>query len=351
MVIDMHAHWVPPVITAALRARRSAPMIARRPNGEEYLDNGGPIPLWLPEGFDDDVETRLAKMDQGGVGHGLLSLATQYRIEWLPTDQALPLCRAFNDAVSQACESHPDRFSGLAVLPALDANSALAEFERSMSLPGIVGALLIGDAFLTVKRAERYQDILAAANDRNAILFVHYGQLPDDQEAPQVDTSDSAFVRIVTLDFQARLSSNMVTFCLTDLLKDYPNVTVMSHNLGGNIAFEIERMDHRALIDQGPDAPLPSKRFRDANILVDCNSLGARAIELATAVFGADKVVFGTDGSMFGAQWSLDAIRDARISDHEKQAILELNAAAALARARAGAHHAARHVMARTPSQ
>ena len=119
----------------------------------------------------------------------------------------------------------------------------------------------------------------------------------------------------------------MITFCLTDFLKSFPNVTVLSHNLGGNIAFEIERMDHRTMIDLPPGTELPSKKFRAAPVLVDCNSLGARAIELAAEVYGADKIVFGSDGTGFGMEWTQKAINDARLSEHDRESIRRNNAA------------------------
>lgn len=326
MTIDMHAHWVPPALSAALRARTAAPRIRRVESGVEMLDNGGSRLIRLPEGFEDSLEARLAEMDQSGISQGLLSLATQYHVEWLPAQESLVLCRLFNDAVSEACSAHPGRFKALAVLPATDLEVALQEFERAMRLPGMVGALLIGDGFLSLKRAQRYDAILQAADRKRAILFIHYGHLPDDPEAPHFDMSDNIFVRTVTLDFQARLSANMVTFCLTDFLSKYPGLTVMTHNLGGNIPFEVERMDHRAIIAEGPGKPLPSERFRAASFLADCNSLGPRAIELATEVFGEDKIVFGSDGTLFGARWTFDAVEKARISDAAKAAILSGNA-------------------------
>jgi len=342
MAIDMHAHWVGEGLAQALRARTAAPRIRYdAASGEERLDNGGSRLIRLPEGFEDDVATRLRKMDETGVERGVLSLATQYHVEWLPLAESLPLCRAYNDALSAACAAHPDRFSAIAALPVADVGAAVREFERAMQLPGMVGALLIGDAFLSVRRAERWRPLLEAADRRRAMLFVHYGQLPDDPEAPRYDLSDSAFVRVVTLDFQARLSAAMVTLCLTDLLKPYPNLTVVTHNLGGNIPFEIERMDHRAIIDEGPGAVLPSARFRDAPVLVDCNSFGPRAIELAAEVYGPDKIVFGSDGSMFGVRWSFDAIEKARIPEAAKQAILTGNAQTALDRVAASRQSAA----------
>ena len=130
---------------------------------------------------------------------------------------------------------------------------------------------------------------------------------------------------------QARLSQNMITFCLTDFLSEYPNVTVLSHNLGGNITFEVERMDHRTLVDRPDETDLPSNRLRAARMLVDCNSFGARGIEMAVAVYGAEKIVCGSDGTGFGMDWTNKALEEARISEEDKDLIREGNAKRALA--------------------
>jgi len=90
-------------------------------------------------------------------------------------------------------------------------------------------------------------------------------------------------------------------------------------------------MDHRTLCDT-PNVELPSKKFKNASIMVDCNSLSGRALELAVHVYGADKIVYGSDGTDFGMNWTNNAINEARISDAEKNAIRGGNAKRMLAR-------------------
>ncbi len=329
MTIDMHAHFVPKGLSDALRQRSKPPMIKRGEDGREYqhsmLGAGRP----LEEGFD-SIEKRIAEMDANRVERAVLSNNMQ-DITWQPIEDALPLCRAYNDAVSAICVKYPDRFTAMAAIPSADMQAAVAEFERAMSLPGMVGAILPGDGFLSAARAEKFRPVLEAADRRGAVLLVHYARIANDPEAPKPDVSDNRGLRMGTLDMQARISSNMLTFCLTDFLKSYPNLTMMSHNLGGNIQFEVERMDHRTLVDR-PQEELPSVRFRAARLLVDCNSLGARSIERAVEVYGADKIVFGSDGTGFGMAWSQKAIAEARIGEAEKQMIRDGNAARALAK-------------------
>jgi predicted TIM-barrel fold metal-dependent hydrolase len=326
--IDMHCHIVLEGLQDALRARTAPPMIERAADGSEqmirYMGKTA-----VPRA---SVEALIGDMDDHAIARAVLSNLLP-DITNIAVEDALPLCRAYNDAAAAACAKYPDRLHAFAALPFADMDAAVAEFERAMALPGFVGAVLPCDGFLTEKRAAAFAPLLESADRRRAILLVHYGLLPNDPEAPKPDTSDNRYFRIGTLDMQARISSAMLTFCFTDFLKTYPNVQMMTHNLGGNIPFEVERMDHRSLLDQ-PAEPLPSNVFRAARLLLDCNSLGSRAIERAVEVYGADKIVFGTDGTTFGMNWTEKAIGEARITEADKAAIRSGNAAAAIARVR-----------------
>jgi len=327
MTIDMHHHWIPEELSAVLRTRTEMPRIYKRDDGRDHLDSPiGGFPL--SRGFD-SIEKRLAEMDEGGVDRAVLSMIN-LGIENMPTEQGLPLLRVYNDSVSRMCAKHPDRFSAICAVPYADMDAAVAEFERAMALPGIVGVQVPSDGFLSKQRAERWRPLFAAANKRHAHFLVHYGRQPNDPEAPKPDWSDNRTPRQGTLDMQSRLSSNMVTFVLTDFLTEFPNVSVQSHNLGGNIPLEVERLDHRFMISN-PGEELPSAKFARMPMVVDCNSYGPKGIELAVAVYGADKIVFGTDGTLFGMEWSKKAIAEAKIPESAKRAILHDNAARCIA--------------------
>jgi predicted TIM-barrel fold metal-dependent hydrolase len=330
-MIDMHAHWKPADIADALRARAKEPRILRNPDGAEVLKSRmGEEPL--ANAFD-DVEFHLGRMDRQGVETSVLSLlGTFCWIESQPPEVSLPLCRRVNDGFSATCQKHPGRFAAFAALPLTDMTAAAAELERALALPGVVGAQLPGNFFLTRADAEAARPLLEVADRHSAVLLIHHGPRPGDAFPKVGGDTDNARRRNGTLDMQASLSSVMVTLCLTEFLAPYPNVTVVVHNLGGNIPYEVERMDHRSLLDT-PDEELPSSRIRNAKVYVDCNSFGPRAIEAAVSLYGAERIVCGTDGSAFGVDWTRKALADAQIGEEAREQILRRNAAAMLARA------------------
>src|ERR1700686_59233 len=336
MMIDMHAHWKPSEVADALRARTREPRIVRGADGVEVLKAPRMADTALAEAFDEAV-VELARMDRQDVSVSVLSVLGSFCwIEAQPIDEALPLCRKVNDGLATICARHPGRFAAFAALPLTDMAAAAAEFERVLGLRGVIGAQLPGNLFLTRDDAEAARPLLAVANRYKAVIFIHHGPRPGDAFPKVAGGTDNARRRIGTLDMQASLSSVMVTLCLTDLLADYPDATVMVHNLGGNIPYEVERMDHRCLLDT-PDEKLPSSRFRKAKVYVDCNSFGPRAIEAAVSLYGAERIVCGTDGTEFGCDWTRKAVAEAQIGEEAREQILHRNAAAMLARAAATA--------------
>ena len=329
-MIDMHAHWRPVEFTDALRARSSAPRAVRNRDGIEVLQTRmGEEPL--STAFD-EVDFHLARMDRQGVSTSVLSLLGSFCwIEAQPLDVSLPLCRLFNDSVSRLCQAHDGRFAAYAALPLVDIAAAAVEFERALGLPGIVGTQVPGNAFLTRKDAEAMRPVLEVANRHRALIFIHHGPRPGDTFPRVAGDVDNARRRNGTLDMQASLSSVMVTLSLTDYLAAYPDAVIHVHNLGGNLPYEVERMDHRCLLDT-PNEELPSARIRRSQVYVDCNSFGPRAIEAAVRLYGADRIVCGTDGTEFGCEWTSKALADAQIGDDAREKILRSNAAAMMSR-------------------
>lgn len=327
MAIDMHSHWFPPSLADALRARTGAPRLVADESGRDHLKlprGSFPMPPHYSE-----LDHRLKSMDECGISSCMFSLSSVFGIEQMPIDESRACARMFVDGASDAHRAHPDRIFALASLPIGDIELATAEFDRAMQLPGIVGAILPGDGFLSLEAAEAFRPLFEVAQKYQAHFLIHTGSLPGDTAAAADPFTDNERARRVTLDMQARISSNMITLCLTDFLQPYPDVTVQSHNLGGNIPFEIDRLDHISL-DREPNGETPSSRFRNSTVMVDCNSMGPRSIERAVEVYGAHRILFGTDGTSFGANWSRKAIADARIPDEARRAILHGNAQAIL---------------------
>lgn len=327
MVIDLHAHYVPPELAELLRARTRAPRIERLPAANEvfHLPIGS---LSFSSGYT-DIDERTRFLNDVGIDMQLLSLPGLFGIDSLPVREAQPLVRLFNEQVAKVCQRFPERFLGLAALPLADIDAARAELEHCVGKLGLCGTILPVNNFLTLDQAGRLAPIFRIADALKLHIFVHPGRRPDElprdsNEKVAVPFTDN-FLPRQALAVQSQVASAMITLLFSNFLADYPNASVHVANLGGTLPMVIERMDHAARL-RAPEQPLPSTRLRGGSVHVDCSSLGPLGLELAVAAFGADKVVIGTDCPIFRADWTLEAVRKARISDEDRRAILCENA-------------------------
>jgi predicted TIM-barrel fold metal-dependent hydrolase len=165
-MIDMHAHWRPAEVADALRARTREPRIARNSDGVEVMKSSPMSEEPLAKAFD-DVDLHLARMDRQGVETSVLSLLGSFCwIEAQPPEVAGPMCQSVNDGLSAICQKHPGRFAAYAALPLTDISAACTELERALGLPGMIGAQVPGNYFLTRKDAEAMRPLLEVVNRR-----------------------------------------------------------------------------------------------------------------------------------------------------------------------------------------
>ena len=303
MTIDLHSHYVPRDLADALRQRHVPPFIETGDDGSEWFH--------MPHGrlaFADtfvDMDARRAFMDGQGVKRQVLSFPGLFGLDSLAVEDCFPLLQLFNDRVAELAKERPDYFSGLAALPMADIDLAVAEYKRARNELGLIGAILPNNCFVSREHADRLAPIFEAAEDIGGHIFIHPGRRPDEVPdvpgPPSPPFADAAPER-QALAVQDRVGHCMATLLFGDFLDAYPDLSLHVANLGGTLAMVIERMDNVTLT-RTPDAPLPTSKAKKVH--VDCSSLGPRSLELAVAIFGAERIVLGTDCPIFSTARSL----------------------------------------------
>ena len=115
---------------------------------------------------------RLAHMDRVGidiqvVSHGASSPSR------LDHPEAVQLCRKVNDKLAQQISEHPTRFRGFATIPLHDPAAAADEMRRCVNDLGFVGTLIMGTCGGLFLDDERFDPVLAAAEEVNLPIYVH----------------------------------------------------------------------------------------------------------------------------------------------------------------------------------
>jgi aminocarboxymuconate-semialdehyde decarboxylase len=269
-----------------------------------------------------DLAYREEVLDEHGVAMQLLTLTTPGTHVESPATAAR-LASLVNDEFREAIEMRGDRFTALATLPLNDPPASLREFERATNELGLRGAMLFSNINGVALSDARYWPIYEAANDREAVLYIHPAH------PVNVDMMQEYWLMpLVGFLFDTTLAAASLVF--SGVAERYPRIRWALCHLGGAIPYLAERLDRgfhafkdcRAHIDRPPSTYL--KRF-----YYDTVNFNQGALKLAIDFAGADHILAGSDyPHQIGSIPSmLDAIGKLPVTDQQRAGIYGLNAA------------------------
>ena len=321
MLIDVHAHILPPAYLDALtRSGRyeveedSEHGIVVKEKGSRFLT----IPPQLP-----DIEQRIADMDQSGIDMQVLSVSTP-QVYFLSGDEVVELARRCNDYLASVVESYPNRFRALASIP-LTANSvddAVRELARCVTELGMPGFIIGGTIDGTPIDDERFDPFYEEANRLGATMFIH-PRVPAGVEA----MDQSALTPRVGFMLDTTLAVSRLIF--SNFFGRFLGINVIVAHLGGALPFLAGRLDagYRKYPELQGTTRAPGDVLRD--IYFDSVAFHEPAIRCAIDTVGVERILFGTDyphlsGNMTQA---IDLLEEMKLSRGEKRSILGNNAA------------------------
>jgi predicted TIM-barrel fold metal-dependent hydrolase len=340
-IIDLHAHWLPESTVATLAARRDAPRIvedAAAPSGYaiETSGTGWAAGRLLASSQWFDIRARLAQLDEAGIGHQLLSWPTTLGIDVaLGPEETLPLWSNYNDELGHLVQTHPDRFSGVAVLSTADVDWSVKELRRARTELGLVGAVLPVGSVVSREAADHFAPVFEVAQELGSHIYLHTGHanaaVPG-QPAP-IEHADLPRIRS-TVDTAAHFTQALITLAFSGFLDDYPNVTVQVAMLGGSGLIGV--IAEQVALSAERFGPIDvEEAFSRIYLDTGAAGRGSEAIGLATRVFGASQIVFGTDlGPFPDARPVIENVLKAPVTATDRRAIFHENARRLLGRVR-----------------
>lgn len=214
-LIDVHAHFLPPVYIKALADA-----------GLTSLDGGFPIPSW-------SAEAHLAAMDRYGISTSILSVSTPC-VHFLHGREAQRLARAVNEAAAELKGSNA-RFGALASLPLPDTEASVTELAYALDKLGLDGVIMETNAHGQYLGSEHFAPIYAALNERNAVMMIHptspacYEQVALGRPAPMIE-------------FQFDTTRAVTDLIFSGTLARYPNIRVIVPHGGAALSVLAPRL-------------------------------------------------------------------------------------------------------------
>ena len=264
---DVHQHLWPEAFVAALRARRTPPLL----DGDELETREGRFAVDLAE---HGLDSRLRALDRDGIDVAVLSLQPSLALEELAPDERGALEGAWIEGTRELM---------------VGAAGRLLAFSPSHVRDGFVGVSIGSSAFMDFDRSS---DTLDAAATAGTVVFVH----PDAGLAASASRPDW-WEWVV--GYPARMQEAYVAW-LAFGRERWPNLRVLFAMLGGGGPFQLERLALR-----GVDV----RSALDPNTFFDVSTHGRRAIELCVQTFGVGQLVYGSDTPVVDSGPTLAAVR------------------------------------------
>lgn len=284
-IIDVHNHFYPPEYVAAVRQGPSAITVTDDERGNPVFHSPGDRNYLVPGHR--DIEYRRKVLEQAGVAMQVLSLTAPGTVIETPA-RAVTLAALVNDALASVVQRHGDRFSALGTLPLNDPPAAVRELERAVGL-GFRGFLVFGNVNGLPLADQRFWPLYERASDAGLALYVH-PTYPVGVEA----MTEYWLMPLVGFLFDTTLAAAHLVFA--GVPERFPGIRWVLGHLGGAIPYLAERLDRgweafpecRAAIPRPPSEYL--RRFH-----YDTVNFDERALRLAIAFAGADRVLAGSD--------------------------------------------------------
>ena len=309
--IDLHAHLTPHCLLDAL---------------SNDTDLYGIQPNEIARGRlrDINVNQRIADMDRLCVDVQVVSCEPQMYCYQYDASATIALHRDCNDEVHQMSVEHPDRLTGLAILPTQDIDAAVDELDRCVNTLGLKGAMIGDHVNGTMYDDPVFLPFWAAAEQMGAVILLH-------QSSPTTTKRRIDRYHLSnTIGNPVERTLDLAALVFGGVMDKYPDLKICLAHGGGYTCFAVGRMDWgwkwrpeaRVNISQPPSSYL--NRF-----YYDCITHSEASLRFLIDSVGVDRVVFGSDYPGFAAgvegenyqprEWLVGL---ETIADEEKDAIL-----------------------------
>jgi 2,3-dihydroxybenzoate decarboxylase len=271
---------------------------------------------WSPEAWQrvidglEDVDRRLAQMDELGIELAVLSLGSDGIQGIADVDVAARMAREANDALAQVVAAHPDRFAGFAAVALQDPSAAADELERAVSELGLVGALVNGYSDSAGGDGGLYYDDPAYLPfwERVAALGVPLYLHPRNPLPGTPMLAGRPELLGPTWAFAIETGTHALRLIVSGLFDRVPGLQIILGHMGEFLPFAMARLEQRLAHVAGVDlATSPRQVLRDNFWITISGNYHAPSLVGAMLEVGSDRLLFACDHPFEdmadGARW------------------------------------------------
>jgi predicted TIM-barrel fold metal-dependent hydrolase len=271
---------------------------------------------------------RLAHMNRVGidmqvVSHGANSPSS------LDHPDAIGLCRKVNDYLAEQISEHPTRFRGFATIPLHDPAAAADEMRRCVNELGFVGTLVMGTCGGSFLDDERFEPVLAAAEQVDLPIYVHPGVPPNSVSSTYYVGSWPTAIQFLfaspAFGWHAEAGIHVLRLILSGALDRHPGLTLLSGHWGELVAGWLDRLDETIGWAKYLARPV-SEYYREHVWITPSGMYSQNQLKFFLAEVGAERIIHSEDFPYVVRDNVSEFLEHADLTDDERTAIGHGNA-------------------------
>jgi aminocarboxymuconate-semialdehyde decarboxylase len=319
--IDVHAHIIEPETVRLLQNAAPAAGFRLEPIDDEFarFEFGGAGMTPFPRGGW-DLERRLRDMDSNGFDLQVLSVCTPTILYGLEAKLCLAVSQIQNDQIAARVKAMPDRFMGVATVPAQAPELAAEELRRAMTKLGLRGMQIGSHVNGRNLDDPALEPVWATADALGAFILVH------PLNAAGVPRLDSYYLKnLIGNPLDTTVAAASLVF--GGVLERHPRLAFCMVHGGGFAPYQAARWTHgwqvrqelKVHLKNPPQASLD--RLNYDTVLHD-----PRPLQFLVDLVGPARVLLGSDYPFDMGQYDIGIVRALKVSPGDKASILFGNA-------------------------
>lgn len=242
-------------------------------------------------------ERRLQAMDDAGIAVQVLSYLGPGP-DLVAGPGGTELARRINDHLAEAIARHPDRFTGFATLPMLDAKASAAELERCVKKLGMVGAMIHGTTGGRFLDDPMYDALLATTVALDVPIYVHPSVPTPDIKSAYFSALPEGADRILATagwGWHSECGLHILRMLANGIFDKHPKLKIIIGHMGEMLPMMLTRLDDVF----GADIPYfertPSQTIVEQVWITTSGIFSQPPFDLALRTFGIDRIMFSVD--------------------------------------------------------
>jgi aminocarboxymuconate-semialdehyde decarboxylase len=286
MIIDAHAHLIPPDLLTTIRkesGRLPSLRLIEEPAGVALAFGNAKPSRPMPKGLS-DVAGRLTWMDTQGIDRQVVGGWPDWFGNDLPSEEGETWCKLVNAALRAAAQAEP-RFIPLAALPMQDGARAATVLKAAMA-DGFPGAMIstLPRGIGSVLDAPDLDPFWQAADETGAVIHIH----------PAFDAGETRVNDYGLANGVGRVSDAVVAMSrllMSGHVTRYRNARIFAPIGAAGLPFVVGRLARNHSITPGTADPAEGLRL----IYTDTIVHDPRVLRFVIEMMGADRIMLGSD--------------------------------------------------------